>query len=646
MKIVTRRAYKSGVVDSIESRSIPPGAASASLGWVTLGDKIELVRGRLRLGTEVAGVGRVSGIGVGKLINGTTVLFSTYGTKARYYNSSTSDWVEIGTDALTSSVVTAANPYGEDISISPYTNLAGPQVWMNSPSIGALIKILVANPGSFKDNYDASKNFKGYMRHLGNRALLWRRGGATKDETGLYGSKLDKDEVSDYTQVTGESIGTGDGATVTFAGTLVALSGKRTAFGVAMTDGVETFSDSKDGTLSGSAGGTGTINYTTGAYSITFFVAPLNLAAITGSYYWEDSTAGGTADFTKSTPRVAAEGFVIRQDDAGGPFQWPALYNGITYCLHVLKTWAFSLSADDETATNTVYRDKVGIPNLRASAESGEGVYYIDDTDESDPRVRLLTLDSSSAQVVPVPISNNLNLKSYRFDKAAGIEWGDYILFACRTSSSDVNNRVLAYSRKWTTWDILPYWVSCFSIKDGVLVAGDSLSNNVYELFSGLDDDGAIVENFWIGGSDLVEQEGMKKVPSIVLEGDIGPNQGIRVYVGIDNGTFVEIGKGAATAEWPDGIPAIVGSGAYVDRTNRSSVGSTTLGRGEVAGGSELNEDIEAYHYERKIRLEQSRFEYAKIKYEAVAIGYASVSRKDWWDVRFKSNKIPQKYRV
>lgn len=642
MRIVPRRAYKYGIIDSIEDRSIPPGAASASVGWLSLGDKIELLRGRLLLGTEVTGVGRVSGLGIGKLANGTSVIFSTYGKKVRYYNNTILDWVEVGTDILGNAVVNATDPYGEDISIAPYTNLTGSQVWINSPNSAVLAKIVVASPGDYKDNFDSTKNFKGLIRFLGNRMLLWRRGGTTKDETGLYGSKLDKDEVSDFTQVSGEAVGIA--GSTNYSGTLASLSGKRTAFGVTFTDGSETISDNKDGTLTGSAGGTGTINYTTGAYNITFFAAAVG--AVTVSYYYEDSTAAGIADFTKSTPRVATEGFVIRQDDAGGFFQWAALYNGVIYCLHTLKTWALSLSADDETASNPVYRDKVGIPNFRAQAETGQGIYYIDDTDESDPRVRILTLDSNSAQVVPIPISNNLNLKGYRFDKAAGIEWGDYILFACREQDSDVNNRVLAYSRKWESWDVLPYYVSCFAIKDGVLLAGDSLSNNVYELFSGLDDDGSIIENFWIGGNDNIEQEGMKKVPSIVLEGAIGPSQGIRVYLSIDNGPFVEVGEGDATEEYPDGEPAIVGTGDYVDQSNRVSVGALTVGRGSVAGGSELTDDIEAYHFERKIRINQGRFEFAKIKYEAVAIGYASITRKDWWDVRHKSNKIPGKYRV
>lgn len=638
MRIVSRRAYKYGLIDTIEDRSIPAGAASRSLGWLTLGDRIELMRGRLRLGSENSGVGRISGLGIGKLPTGEEVLFKTYGKKAKYYDNDAEDWVEIDTDVLGSAVVNSSNPYGEDITISPYTNLAGSHVFFNSPNIDKILKILVANPGSYKDNFDSSRNFKGYMRALGNRTLLWRRGGATKDETGLYGSKLDKDEVSDYTQVTGEAVGAA--GSTNYTGTLAQLSGKRTAFGVAFTDGVETFADNKDGTLTGSAGGSGTINYSSGVFSIDFAAAAAG--PVTTSYYYEDATDGGVLDYRKATPRVAGEGFVIRQDDAGGVFQWPALYNSVIYCLHVLKTWAFTLSVDDETATNTLYRDRVGIPNFRARIETGKGIYYVDDTDENQPRLRLLTIDSNLSQVVPVAISNNVDLTGYRFDKSAGIEFGDYILFSCRTASSEVNNRVVAYNKLWESIDILPYYASCFDIKDGVLVAGDSLSNNVYELFSGLDDDGSIVENVWEGMNDNIEQEGLKKVPYLPLEGNIGPNQGIRVYVSLDNAPFVEVGEGAATDDWPDGEPAIVGSGAYVDRGQRVLVGSQTIGRGEVGGGS----DIEAYHYERRIPLGQGRFEVAKVRYEAVGIGYASVSRQDWMDVRHKSNKLPQKYTV
>lgn len=638
MKNVVVPNFKPGLVNSIEDKSIARGASSRNLGWLALGDKIELVRGRHLLGTEIVGVGRVSGLSIGYKADGTEVLFKTYGKKAFYYNDATSDWVEIGSDILTAAVVTVADPYGEDITLAPYTSLAGAQLWLNSPN-APLLKIMVANPGDAKDNYDSSKNFKGYIKIKNNSMLLWNRGGVTKDNTGLYRSYLDHDEVGDYTLVTAEAVGLS--GSIQYTGTLSTISGKKTCFGILITDTVENFIDDKNGNLVGSLGGTGQINYSTGAYVVNFNSGAAG--SVTATYYTEDATVHGIADFTKDTPRTAGQGFVIRQDDAGGALMNVNIYNLGLYCFHKIKTWLLTLSSDDLTATNNIYREKVGIPYFRASCETGNGIYYVDDTDQNEPRLRVLTIASGNTQIIPVQISNNLDLSEYLFDKSAGIEWGDYILFSCRTESSLVNDTILAFNKVWRAWSVVPYYASCFAIKNGVLLVGDSLSNNVYEIFSGFDDDDSLINNLWEGNSDLLDEQGMKKSKHKVLEGNIGPDQGIRVYVDIDNGGFVEIGKGDVSTLWPDGAPAIYGNANYVDHSQRVNVGSETLGRGEVGSGSD---GIEAYHYKRKFQIKQDRGERFKVKFVAVGLGYASVSGHVWGDVRHKSNKIAAKYAV
>jgi len=51
-----------------------------------------------------------------------------------------------------------------------------------------------------------------------------------------------------------------------------------------VTDGEETFSDDGEGNLTGDAGGSGSISYTTGALSVTFAVAPLESEDVTATY--------------------------------------------------------------------------------------------------------------------------------------------------------------------------------------------------------------------------------------------------------------------------------------------------------------------------------------------------------------------------
>jgi len=95
--------------------------------------------------------------------------------------------------------------------------------------------------------------------------------------------KVSDDQGNTYSNTSRtESIGTGDGTATDFSGTLSytpIVPGS-----VTVTDGNETFTDNGDGTLTGSAGGSGTINYYTGAISVSFASAPSSGADISVSY--------------------------------------------------------------------------------------------------------------------------------------------------------------------------------------------------------------------------------------------------------------------------------------------------------------------------------------------------------------------------
>lgn len=80
----------------------------------------------------------------------------------------------------------------------------------------------------------------------------------------------------------GEVIGAGDGATKAFTGTLASFPVEPGA--AVITDGVETFADDGCGNLTGDAGGTGTINYKTGAFSATFNVNVVDETEVTADY--------------------------------------------------------------------------------------------------------------------------------------------------------------------------------------------------------------------------------------------------------------------------------------------------------------------------------------------------------------------------
>lgn len=100
-----------------------------------------------------------------------------------------------------------------------------------------------------------------------------------------------------------EVLGAGDGLATAFSGNL--SHSNVVAGSVKITDGFETFTDDGAGNLTGSAGGSGTINYTTGAYSVTFNAAVGNGTYVTATYKYvpDDKVYVGVVDQTDgSTP--------------------------------------------------------------------------------------------------------------------------------------------------------------------------------------------------------------------------------------------------------------------------------------------------------------------------------------------------------
>jgi hypothetical protein len=103
---------------------------------------------------------------------------------------------------------------------------------------------------------------------------------------------------STMTTVSGESLGTGNGSLTTFSGTLVhAYSNPNT---LTVTAGTVTGTDNGQGAITGTGITSGSINYKTGAWSVTFTVAVPNLTAITAGYKY----GGNFQDLAGSPPQA------------------------------------------------------------------------------------------------------------------------------------------------------------------------------------------------------------------------------------------------------------------------------------------------------------------------------------------------------
>lgn len=603
-------------------KTLKPGVTPDSLNWITGKEKdhIELRRGYARLGTtEAVGTGKVTGLGVGVRYDGTNVLWFSHGRKVKYYNPTTDDTEEVGSDLL------PVGADGEDVWMQPYQSLAGSFLYIGSPN-SSVYKIPTSNPIGAVDQL--VNNYRWGVFHIGqNRAFAGQRNGTTagnKDSTGLYLSYIDKDQLSDYTQVTGESIGTGDGSTVTFTGTLAVVGSAKTLMYISITDTVETFVDDRNGNLVGNQGGTGTINYSTGAYSVTFNTAPAGAQAITASYYHETATTTGILDFTGG---ANGQGKSFRQDDGGGNLMSIFNINTIEYCFHLLKTWQFTASLDDTESTNLPYRN-VGIPYTRSAYQTPDGIVFADLSSPNEPKFRRLqVLQGTNIQTIePLSISDELDLTPFSFDKCVAFKWGDFEVFCVQEKINGVANEY--NSVMWVrnivskAWDKLNYYAGCLAEYDGTLVAGDTVTDNAYTLFSGFDEDGDVIANYWTSSDLDLGTDHLKACRRMVIDGLIQTDQSFDVSISYDGGEF-------------SFLRTISGDEDYVDSGINTYVGGYTIGSKVIGGGGAVN----AHPFEIDFPLNSDRFISVRIKVEAKGIGYLSINSFTFKDIRDKGRK-------
>ncbi len=605
-------------------KELKPGFSPDSLNWITSGkngDHVELRRGQKLLGmtrNEDVG-GKVTGIGVGKRYDGGEVPFFSYGRKIKYYDSVLDDNMEVGSDLL------PAVASGEDVWFKVYQALGGSFVFLGSPN-SSVYKIPAANPGSAVDQ--SVNNYRWGVFHVGqNRAFAGQRNGTVagnNDKTGLYLSYIDKAQLSSFTQVTGEAFGTGDGATTTFNHTLASISAPKTAMYPSVTDGTETFVDDRNGNMVGSLGGTGTVNYATGAVSVTFNTAPANSQAITCSYYHETSTTAGILDFTGG---ANGQGKSFRQDDGGGSLMAIFNLNTIEYCFHLLKTWQFTASLDDTESTNLNYR-AVGIPYPRAAEQTPEGIIFADLARPTEPKFRQLQVleGTTNTTVEPKSLSDVLDLSPYAFDYCVAFRWGDYKIFCVQEKVSGVaneHNSVMFVQNVLSgAWDKLDYYASCLQEYLGTLIAGDPLSNNVFTLFSGFDDDGDVIPNHYTTSDLDLNYDGLKTCRRMVLDGLIQRDQSYKVSLSYDGGAFTE-------------VFTVSGSGSYVDTGINTYIGGTTIGSKVLGGGG----GAFAHPYEVDFPINTDKFIRIRVKVEALGVGYVSFNPPTFKDIRDKGRK-------
>lgn len=695
---------------------LPDGASPDALNWLTGQDKdhIELRRGYALLGTNrVAGVGRISGLGIGMLNNGVQVPFYSYGQKVLYYNATTNLTAEVSTTN-----VLRAKAANDDVSFMPYQNIAGSYMYITSPN-SSVYKMAVANPATILDLLLI--NYKGYAKIDTNRMYSWGRigEGGIPDKTDLVIGVIDKQFLSSYAQTVDQSVGTGDGTTKSFTASVARTGG---ANGVASTqfavevggpivagvsisaitmatqaqitdsaphgllvgdyftiDGIsdmtqmngrvgvvvqvisntvfvcninsstfttysggaghtykaEHFVDDQAGNMVSNLGGTGTVNYIVGSVTVNFNTSPISSGVIYAQYYQEDSSTGGVTDFSQDQS-TQGKGKTFPQFDGGGNLQvvWP--FDQVQYCFHVIKTWYVNLGINDTTASNLPYRSNFGIPYWRAAYPTADGILMLDNSHPMQPKIRFMEIDAATnaqtTTIVPTSISDSLDLSPFGFGQCVCRRWGDYDLVSYQNVTNGVidtvNTRLLVRNIFSGQWDLVDFPVSCLDEYNGTLVSGDALSNNLFTLFSGFDDDSALVNNYYKGKQFNLGTNGAKKFNRFLIRGLIQQSQSLDISFSFDSGNFVK-------------FFTVKGTGTYVNIGNPQTVGANTVGSQVVGGDSGQGAPVIAYPYEIEFIVGSDLFEYVQPMFQATNIGYISIDLYTFKDIRWKSRHAP-----
>jgi hypothetical protein len=455
--------------------------------------------------------------------------------------------------------------------------------------------------------------------------------GIPTDPTGLYGSKIDA-QGTNYTTVASESIGTGNGVQTVFTGTLAFKGGnpKSNCFGLTITQGANVSKDGYNGVITGTNISIGTINYITGAYSITFTTPPPNLQALTVAYQHENSNSAGVTDFTKSTPRLASEGFVARQDIGGDAIQNIVIgTDGAYYSAKLYSFYRFFMDETDTKPTNDVFRTDIGIPSAESVISAGIGIIFMNTANPNNPQMTLLEKNPLGDSLVPIVLFEHFAFENYKYDQCVLDTWDRFILVSCRTSDSPTNNRLLLCDKAGGTVDITSHGMRCLA-KDGInLYGGSSLTQTVWQLFGDYDDDGAVLDNYWESKNDECSIDSLKKTRTWRFKGFIDQNQKIEVSVGYDDAD-------------PTLIGTIRGDGEYVDKSKPNTVGGFEVGSLPI-GGSEVQT---VYPYYLEIKTKVPKFETRTVKFEAKELGYASVNYIEDHDILTYEGRMPKRNRL
>lgn len=434
--------------------------------------------------------------------------------------------------------------------------------------------------------------------------------------TGNMGTDVLNDAILQITNISGTSVTVNadtTGKTYSSAGTVYA---------------VEYFTDDQNGTLTSNNGGTGTINYGTGAISLTFNTAPLNGTTIVALYWYWQPLTGVEYFIPDSTLKDNVSAEFFRQRDGGGYLQCVQPFGGSNYCFHTYRTWVETTAPDASSSdTNIPYRNNIGTQFYKGAWPTGDGIIFLDYSIPAHPKFQQLAIapNTTYQTIEPFDLGKAIDFSIYAFDYVNVMLFDHYYLICCQSqvngSKRTFNDTVFLYDSRSGYWSRLDYPVSALAQYNGTLLGGLSISPNVYTLFSGYDDDGSPIDNYWLSKVENLSFSGLKTTQRFVIRGLMQTAQTLQIYIAYDYGSFTL-------------VKTINGTDSCVSQGNPQLIGNNTIGSNFVGGGI-----IYANPFELDFNLASPAYQYIQIKLVATGLGYIEI---DSWALKTNQMKSLQ----
>lgn len=614
------KQFNSGIHNVINEENIPSDAAIDSKNYITNNGKIFLVSGKKTIGVgDNDSSGAIYNLHYAYKTNGEKILYRNTGYKIQCLLNNT--WADVITNIKPTDIYYFAN----------YSSLSGSFVFINGD--GGYWKINTANPTTALSMYDSAVNFYGKILIDSGRTILWnRKNGNSIDKTGIYGSKIEPINKSNYyTTVSNENIGAV--GSMSYTGTLAFKSNVfRNCFAFTAKSttahGEEIFTDDFNGNLVSNFGGSGTINYCTGIFELNFKY--ITTSAVTASYMWENSNNGGITDFTYSTIRIPGEGFQFPQDEGGDEILNVVIGQDSAY-YSIKKQSVYRLYIDQSdsfgaNSSNKVWSKDTGVANCFGVASTSYGIVFINTANPNYPQLTVLHKNLTGDGLVQVNLLDHFDFSRYNFNDSIIETFGKYIVVACSKFGKS-NDTLLMCDLKQKTVDIVGYGVKSFAKNDGKLYAGSPLTTAVYQLFDGNDDDGYSIDNYWVSKGEKYNTERLKKVKRLRMKGIISANQKVSIYMSYDDSSFELVGT--------------IDGSKYNSSQSGNAIGCNIIGE-EVVGGNYSDDNVS---YFTDIKLKTPKFRKRNLKIIANGIGYFDISYIHDRDILLFENRIPKQFR-